>query len=112
LDFSIKENDLLPTLDATLSDEAGPIDLQGSTILFIMSTGTGATPKVSATASSMQVGDGSDGSKGKVRYSWVEGDTDETGSYIAEFEVTVSGGKKLTVPNRGYIRVRIIPDLN
>lgn len=110
--FTIKENDLLPVLSATLRDANGAVDLSGATsVTFLMNIRKGGTTKVSGTCSILQVGDGSDGSKGMVQYAWVDTDTDVPGTYNAEFEVDFAG-KKLTFPNDSYAVVQILPDLN
>lgn len=110
--FQIKENDLLPALNATLSDANGPVDLSEATeVLFVMNERLGGTTKVEGACVVVQVGDGTDGSKGKVRYDWVDGDTDTPKTYKGEFEADF-GGKKLTFPNTSYLDITIIPDLN
>jgi hypothetical protein len=106
--FTIKENDLLPVLDATLSDANGVFDLTGIVgVLFVMNTSPNVTPpKVAAAATVVNA------AGGQVRYSWAGTDTDTPGNYKGEFEVEVSGGKRLTFPNNGYIDITIVPDLN
>ena len=111
-DFKIKRGDRLPALTATLKDAAGPVDLQGSTVKFFMRGVYSSALEVDGVATIVQVGNGSDGSKGKVRYDWALADTDTVGDYFAEFEVTFSDGKKLTFPNGDdYLEVSVEPDL-
>lgn len=112
-DFEIKENDLLPSITYQLQDAAGNIDLTGSSVKFIMSAQLGVTNKVDAAATIVTP------ASGIVRYDWTGTDTDTPNdpddpndAYFAEWEITFPSTKKLTVPNDGYITVRIIPDLN
>lgn len=104
--FIIKENDLLPTLDATLSDAGGVFDLTAATgVTFIMNATKGGTPKISAAATVTNA------LNGMVRYEWTGTDTDEVGTYMCEFEVTI-GGKTITFPNDSYFQVEVKADLN
>lgn len=104
-DFTMKENDLLPEIQYQLTDSAGPIDLTGATVLFIMSVDEGTPNKVAAAATIVTP------STGMVKYTWAGTDTDTPGTYHAEWEITISG-KKITVPNDGHISIEILPDLN
>lgn len=102
-EFFIKSGDLLPFLDATLTDANGdPVDLTGATVVFHMgprradpATVTGAATILSAV-------------EGTVRYAWQAGDTDEVGTFRAEFEVAIAG-KPLTFPNDKNFHVIIFP---
>lgn len=105
-DFYIKVNDRLPVILATLSDAAGPINLTGATVKFIMTDVRGTTPKVNAAAAIDP-----DPTTGKVSYVWVTGDTDTPGVYDAEWEIIFGDGKPLTVPNDGRLRVQVVRDL-
>jgi len=48
---------------------------------------------------------------GIVTYSWQDGDTDETGMFEAEWEVTYSDNSIETFPNDRYIDIEIIGDI-
>jgi hypothetical protein len=101
----VKRNDLKPDINATLLDQTGvPIDLTGATVRFIIASSERGVI-VNAPATIVNA------TQGKVRYTWVSGDTANAGEYRAEFEVTFSDGRKLTVPNDSYISVRILEDL-
>ena len=110
-DFFLKRNDLLPVLAATLEDADGAIDLAGATVKLLMRDRALGTVKVNAAATVVQVGDGTDGSKGKVSYTWAGTNTDTAGTYDAEWQITFSTGKTLTVPNDVYDSVVIVADL-
>lgn len=107
-DFQIKAGDLRPTLDATLTDDAGTaLDLtSASSCRFVMRSVAGGTPKVAAAASIVTP------ASGIVRYAWTGTDTDTPGDYFAEFEVTYAGPKTETHPNDGHLLVRITEDLD
>lgn len=51
---------------------------------------------------------------GYVRYDWSDGDTDEVGTHVAEFELifTADNNRKETYPRTGYIYVEIEEDLD
>lgn len=93
-DFTIGENDLLPSISAQLVDEAGdPVSLASATVKFHMRQGI-AVAKVDAAAVIV------DAPTAMVRYDWIAADTDTPGEYEAEFEVTfTTGTKPLTFPN-------------
>lgn len=105
-DFWIKEDDTSPVLEATLTDENGnAVDLTGASVDFHMRRQLDDTLKVDGTASII------DAANGKVQYSWSSGDTDTTGKYDAEFEVTYSSGDIETFPNHENIVIKITDDL-
>ena len=52
-----------------------------------------------------------DAPNGKVTVAWQAGDTDKSGSFRAEFEITYPDTKKMTVPNDGWVSIIILPDL-
>lgn len=99
--FVIKQNDRQPYLRATLLQADGaPVDLTGATVKFIMQRQDGTVSKVNAEAIIISA------LEGIVEYRWADGDTDTPGNYHAEFKVLFPGSQ-LTVPNAGYIVVRI-----
>lgn len=107
-DFFLKEGNTSPAIEAQLLDnDENPVDLNGATVRFVMrKTGSG-TNKVDSSATI------SDPDNGIVQYGWSDGDTDEVGTYNAEWEVDYSGGTGSNFdadedfPNEGYITVRI-----
>ena len=110
--FEIKTGDTSPAYECTLLSQALPVDLAGASIRFIMATDPAPRTVVVDTAAVLvQVGDGSDGSKGKVRYEWTVEDTATAGAHVAEWEVVYASGKRQTFPNSGYETVTINDDL-
>lgn len=108
---TIKSGDTAPAFGVTLLSLNQPVNLAGATVTFIMATAAGVAPVVTAAAVLEQVGDGSDGSKGKVRYDWVLADTAVPGSFVAEWEVVYASGKRQTFPSSGFDTVTINDDL-
>lgn len=49
---------------------------------------------------------------GRLKYVFTESDTDTAGDYLAEFTTTFIDASKSTAPHDGYIRVRVLPDLD
>jgi hypothetical protein len=104
--FTMRENDTLPIIGATLSDPNGIIDLTGASVAFHMNVAKGGTPKVNAAASIV-----GDPTLGVVEYAWIAIDTDSPGTYNCEWEVTFANGKILSCPNDSYDTVTILADL-
>lgn len=105
----MKRNDTVP-LTATLKVGTVAVDLEGATVKFHMRDSSG-TVVVDAAATVLQVGDGSDGSKGKVKYEWAAGDTDTAGVYDLEWEVSFSDGTIRTFPTTYPTKLQIWGDI-
>lgn len=105
--FLIRKNDRLPALTASLTDSAGTaVDLTGDTVRLNMSLVGGTTRKIdNATVTVVS------SSNGTISYSWSTSDTNTTGLYFAEFEVTASSGPERTFPNPDFLMVHILPSL-
>ena len=104
-DFYIKTGDTGPALRRTLLDTSGDAeDLTGATVAFHMESTDGVV-----------VVDGSatlvDAANGVVQYEWQSGDTDESGTFFGEFEVTFSDGIVQSYPNDGDIRIGVVDDI-
>lgn len=109
-DFTFKRNDRLPKLRATLQQgsPATPIDLTTAVSVKLIlkdSTNMAGAAKVNAACTLVTP------SSGIVEYAWAAGDTDTSGTYNGEFEITWSTGITETVPNTGYFTVTIVDDL-
>lgn len=101
-DFTMKAHDRLPSIQATLS-----ADLTTATsVKFIMKPLQGNTVKVN-TAATIVIP-----ATGVVRYDWIASDVDTPGEFLAEWEVTWSGGKRQTFPTLSYHSVTILADLD
>ena len=112
-DFLIRQGDTNVPLASTLEDENGnAVSIQAATVRFHMSPINGSgTPLLDAAATNGQTGDGSDGSKGHVTYTWQSGDTSVSGWYLAEWQVTYACGAVETFPNGGYVLIYITPQV-
>jgi hypothetical protein len=106
--FTIKQNDQLPIIQATLYNGDGtPIDLTtASSVKFLMRSLTGSQAvKVNAAATIDTA------ASGIVTYAWAAADTDTAGQFQAEWQITWPGPKKQTVPNSTYFDVIVIDDI-
>jgi len=107
--FSIKRHDRRPVLRVLIKDaETGlAFDLSGvSSAKFLMADRDGTVVVDQAAAVEAPATDG------VLRYDWQAGDTGTAGVYRGEFEMDFGGGDKLTVPNQGFISIRVYEDLD
>jgi hypothetical protein len=102
-EHSMKRGDRMPSLKATLGFVEGTnADLTGCTVRFLMRGLRARGLKVAADAVVVSP------KGGVVRYDWAAGDTDTSGVWLGEFEVTeTSSGRKQSFPNNGYLSVVI-----
>lgn len=106
IDFKIKRNDTSPEFVVDLTAAGVAADLSDAlSATFHMSKST--LPKVSAAA----VIEDQELHLGRVKYVWVDEDTDTVGVYKAEFEIDFGGGVIQTYPNDGYLYVQVVRDL-
>ncbi len=109
--FVIKQNDTRPKYVVQLVDnfgepDQGPVDLTTATaVKLIMAAKVDGSIKVNDTAAITTP------AQGIVTYTWDAADTDTVGEYDAEFEITWGDGGVETVPNDGYLEVRVTDDL-
>lgn len=110
--FFIKRNDTLPAISLKIYDrgclnERIPFDLTGATgCTFTMVDGCG-NYKISSQSGTVVSSSG-----GTIQYEWADGDTNESGKFKGEFEISYSNGKKLSIPQVGYITIEVFDDLN
>jgi hypothetical protein len=110
-DYDIAQGDHGETITSTLEDSAQqPVDLEGANIAFRVVPIGGSTPLLdNVVASNGQNGDGSDGTKGRVFYTWQPGDTGTPGVYLAQWKATFVDESVQSFPNDGYLLIRISP---
>jgi len=110
--FQMKQNDTLPTLQVNVKARG----CLGSVIPFDLSEVTACTFSMADDCGNLKISSMpaviTCYSGGSVQYNWIEGDTDVSGKYKAEFELFFSDGKKMTVPTLGAIEVNILKDVN
>ena len=100
-DFTIKQGDTSPAIEATLKDNTGNVvNLTGASVRFHMAT-LGFSSKIDAAATIVNA------SEGKVKYEWQSADTVTADSFIVEWEITYSDSSVETFPNDGYTRIKI-----
>lgn len=105
VDFKITQNDTYPALSGTCSDDGGSVPpLSGASVRFHMKKPGASGLKVDDEASIL------DETTGELAYQWKSGDTDESGKFRAEFEVTYSDGNVETFPSEP-LEVYIRPEL-
>ena len=105
-DFVIRKGDRLPELQATLTDSAGAaVNLTGLTVRFHMRQVGSRTVKVNGAATLVTP------ASGVVKYTWAAVDTDTTGSYQGEFEVTFGDGRKQSFPNPSFLAINVTDEL-
>lgn len=109
---TLKANDTFPPLRVALTqtDDAGndiPLDLTGCDVKFIMRRA--GIPGVISRSATVE-----DEAVGRVRVEWEAADTNvtRTTDCQVQFEVTRSDLRKFTVPNTGFIGLRIEADLD
>jgi len=111
--FEIKRNDLLPTYDVEVFDaDDQPVDLSAATDVFFTMQSDDATLKINRQPGSVELGSDSV-TQSVLRYPWSAGDTDESGRFIAEFEVVFAAGKRTFPASRlQALEIQIIDDLD
>ena len=102
-DFTIKQNDLLPTMVITCLNGTTPVDLTTASLVKIKGRMEGATTSaIDYTVTG--------NAQGQVTLVWSGTDTATSGRMYVEVEATFAG-KKQTFPANGYNLVQIVADL-
>jgi hypothetical protein len=100
---TIKSNDTAIIFTSTLTKNDVAIDLTGASVLMLLRKGS-TSYSLAATIVSAAAG--------TVSYTPGTGFPTEAGKYSQEWEITFSGGTKLTCPSGEYNKVIIADDLN
>lgn len=110
-DWSMKANDLLPSIQAALTSNGVAVDLTNATVKFIMRAADANWVPATGAAKVNSPGVVVNASGGIVRYDWAAGDTSAPGNYVAEWQVSI-GGKAETFPTLTYHAITIVADLD
>lgn len=105
-DFSIKQGDTQPSIEATLLSDGDPVNLEQAAVLFDMDH-TSEDVRITGLCTVQDV-------DGEVAYIWKDGDTDIEGTYEAEFlidytlpESVSEFEKDETFPPERFLRIEI-----
>tara|TARA_B110000444_G_scaffold249248_1_gene274124 strand:- start:353 stop:676 length:324 start_codon:yes stop_codon:yes gene_type:complete len=105
--FRIKTNDTSPKLQVTLQDANGnSIGLNGASARFHMKAVGSDVLKIDASVTITNA------TSGVVVYTWLAADTNTSGTYYGEIEVTYGDGAIETFPNNSYFTIIIREDLD
>ena len=100
----MRRNDTAPAITATLTSGGTAVDLTGATVRFHMMDESKAVI-VDAAATVVSA------AAGTVKYDWAAGDTDTSGRFKAEWEVTFADATIRTFPVQGHTNVLIHDDI-
>ncbi len=106
----LKKGDTVPVRELELQEENSdgdrvPIDLTGSSVEFFVYDNQNGDLLIDEGTVNIV-----DSVNGLIEYEWEDGDTQRTGVHKGEFVVKYADGE-LTVPNDGFIPVKITEDL-
>lgn len=105
--YYAKTGDVGSSVTEQLLDGDGDgVNLTGAAVRFTMRAPGAAEPIVVDEAELVVA------ATGHVRYTWLDGDLDTAGYYIAEWEVTYSNDAVETFPADGYISVIVRDSLD
>jgi hypothetical protein len=106
IDYTVKQSDTLPLLQATLYDATGlPINLTGATVKLKVRGVFDSVLKVNAACTIVNA------LLGTISYQWTAVDCDTAGEYYLEFEIVFNDLKEVTCPNDGYLLLEVVPEL-
>jgi hypothetical protein len=95
----LKQNDTFPPVEATLTDEDGPINLtEATSVKFIAKS---ATHVIEGNCTIIKA------TEGVVTYLWASKDTENPGVYRVEYKIIWKSGGIQSVPNQSYDEIEI-----
>ena len=107
MSFQIKTGDTSPAIEYYLQDGDGNNeDISGASVRFLMREISSEAILVNEPAIIVEA------NEGHVKYEWIHEDTDDAGTYEAEWEVTRPDGTVETFPNEDFIEIKIYSDIN
>lgn len=99
--IEINQGDTLPTVEYQLQRNGEPVDVYGTSVKFLMKRLSDGEQVLSKKANIR------DGPSGKVEYRWDSEDTEKTGKFKCEFQVTYNNDRIETFPKRESLYVKI-----
>ena len=105
-DWTLKQNDDAPAIEALLSYDDGSVPSSMSSVVCKIRLSSGGSLVTGGTDSIMDAG------TARVRHDWSDGGIAAPGTYNVEWEVTFTGGRKTTFPAQGYMTLEITDDLD
>ena len=108
-DHTRKVNDVLPPLDATLSDANGAFDFSGYTVRFVMRSSDNTVIADASTSNDVSV---LGSTAGRVRFSPTSSHMATAGSYLAEWELKNPSTQRITFPSNDHITIVLKPELS
>lgn len=105
IDYTVKQSDTLPLLQATLKDANGIIILTGATVKLKVRSVFDSVLKVNAACTIVNA------LLGTVSYQWLTADCDTAGEFYMEFEIVFNDGREVTCPNDGYLLLEVVAEL-
>ncbi len=104
----LKRNDLQPYVYVRAIEATGTaLDLTGATIRATMRRINDGTLKINRQTAGVTI---TAAATGLFQYQWQSGDTDTTGAYTFEFEITPPTTGKFTLPAQQNLIINIIAD--
>src|SRR3990167_10795127 len=92
----------------TIKNSAGALEeLTGASIVCTMALDGGSTLKIDRRSAGITIANQTT-NKGEFDFRFLAADSDTPGTYNIEFEVTLSGGKKITFPKPDQGRAQVI----
>src|SRR5437899_676895 len=102
--INIKRGDTSRLLTDTLTINGAPINLTGASVVLVFKDpDAGTTVRRNASIVSP--------SAGTVQYQLVSADVQNALTWLLEWEVTLSGGGVITIPEDGYFTMKVWADL-
>lgn len=106
--YGLKAGDLEPPMAVSLTELGGsPIDLTAAASVTAYIRRHGADPADTIERAAVIT----DRVGGRIEVVWEAGDTDQPGTYAAEFVIAWPDDRQQTVPTSGTVRFRIEDDL-
>lgn len=108
-----KKGNTWPPIDDIITDRNGPVDLSAAITLRFLMRRDSPTGALVTTGTATAGNPTTTAANGGIRYLPVAADTNTVGTYLGEWEITFSGPKIATAPNKAgeYITVIVSEDL-